>query len=263
MNIAVPIDFTNLMEPVAARLLGEPNSKLSKPPHDMRFGNHGSMAVNFEKGTFFDHENNVGGGTLDLIALKTGRSHTESLAWLRRENLIHSASRPVSRSAIRGSSEQLGPPVKAYSYVNERGELLFEVVRFEPKNFRQRRPGPSGKWIWDLKGVRRVLYRLPQLLEAVRTGNAVCICEGEKDADNIREFLGFAATTCAGGAGKWDKSYNEWLRGADVVLLPDNDSAGRNHVQKIASDLHGIAARIRVLDLASVWVECPQKGDVV
>jgi putative DNA primase/helicase len=226
----------------------------------VRFGSRGSLSVNFEKGTFFDHENNQGGGTLELIALKTGRSHSESVAWLRQENIVP----PLSPSRFQPSIVREKPRrvVQAYAYETARGELMFEVVRFEPKDFRQRRRGPAGEWIWDLKGVARVLYRLPQLLEAVRDGRTVCICEGEKDADNIRERLGFPATTCPGGAGKWDPSYNECLRGADVVLLPDNDDAGRKHAQMVAAALQGIAARVRVLDLASVWAECPEKGDV-
>jgi putative DNA primase/helicase len=264
MNIAARIDFAALMQPVVARLLGEPNARLSKPPRDVRFGNCGSLAVNFEKGTFFDHENNVGGGTLDLIAHKTGRSHTESVAWLKQERLLLSPlpSPRFQSPIVRTGNEKLGRLVKAYPYENERGELLFEAVRFEPKDFRARRRGPAGDWIWDLKGVARVLYRLPELIAAVRDGHTVCICEGEKDADNICARLGYAATTCPGGAGKWDNLYNESLRGADVVLLPDNDDAGRRHTEKIAAALQGIAARVRVLDLTLIWAECPQKGDI-
>jgi hypothetical protein len=51
--------------------------------------------------------------------------------------------------------------VKAYDYVSEAGELLFQVVRFEPKDFRQRRPDGRNRWVWNLDGTRRVLYRLP------------------------------------------------------------------------------------------------------
>ena len=75
--------------------------------------------------------------------------------------------------------------------------------------------------------------------------------------------LGFVATTPVGGANKWQASYNEVFRNADVVLLPDNDPAGRDHVGKVAASLHGIASRVRVLDLAeTAWPECPEKGDV-
>src|SRR5437868_1651421 len=52
-----------------------------------------------------------------------------------------------------------GPTIIAeYNYIDGSGVLLFQVVRLEPKDFRQRRPD-RGSWIWNLKGVRRVLYR--------------------------------------------------------------------------------------------------------
>ena len=50
----------------------------------------------------------------------------------------------------------------AYDYVDEQGDLLFQVVRFHPKGFKQRRPGARGGWVWNLRGTRRVLYRLPR-----------------------------------------------------------------------------------------------------
>ena len=73
MILAERIDFAALMEPVALKLLGEPNAKLSNPPRDMRFGSRGSMAVDYEGGKWFDHETQIGGGVLDLIARETGQ----------------------------------------------------------------------------------------------------------------------------------------------------------------------------------------------
>ena len=51
---------------------------------------------------------------------------------------------------------------------------------------------------------------------------------GEKDVDNLVQ-LGLTATTNPMGAGKWQESYSEILKGANVVILPDNDEPGRNH----------------------------------
>jgi hypothetical protein len=87
MILAERIDFAALMEPVALKLLGEPNTNLSNPPRDMRFGSRGSMAVDYENDRWFDHENQVGGGVLDLIAYKTGCNIGEAQAWLRREGI--------------------------------------------------------------------------------------------------------------------------------------------------------------------------------
>ena len=94
--------------------------------------------------------------------------------------------------------------------------------------FRQRRPDGNGGWIWDTKGVRtHVLYRLPALIEAVTAGQRVLITEGERDC-NTAVALGFAATTMPGGVSKWRSEYDEFFRGADVVIVSDNDPQARD-----------------------------------
>ena len=89
----------------------------------------------------------------------------------------------------------------------------------------------------------------------------VFVVEGEKDVDNLRA-IGFAATTNPGGCKKWRSEYSEHLRGADVVVLPDNHLEGREHGDQVAASLRGIASRIRVLDIGKHWAECPDKGDI-
>ena len=88
MNLAQRIDFAALMEPVALALLGEPNARLSKPPKDIRFGTHGSMSVDYEAGRFFDHENNIGGGVIDLIKHKNGCDHSGAVSYLRANGFL-------------------------------------------------------------------------------------------------------------------------------------------------------------------------------
>jgi putative DNA primase/helicase len=179
--------------------------------------------------------------------------------------------------------------VAEYDYTDEQGELLYQCVRLEPKTFRQRRPDGQGKWIWGLnageytqfpngdwrlindktpshyarrrfEGVRRVLYRLPQLLEANKS-ETVFIVEGEKDADRLAS-LGLVATTNSGGASKgeskWRDEYSEHLRGRHVIILPDNDEAGYAHAEKVAASLQGIAASVRGVQLPDLQ----EKGDV-
>ncbi len=85
-----------------------------------------------------------------------------------------------------------------YRYADEHGQVLYEVVRFEPKDFRQRRPNGE----WNVRGVPKVLYRLPRVLAAVQAGSPVYVAEGEKDVHAL-ERAGVVATTNSGGAGKW------------------------------------------------------------
>src|SRR5262249_19677901 len=53
-----------------------------------------------------------------------------------------------------------------YDYTDEAGNLLFQTVRYEPKDFRQRRPDGKGEWLWNTRGVVRVLYNLPAVIGA-------------------------------------------------------------------------------------------------
>lgn len=140
----------------------------------------------------------------------------------------------------------LGEEVAAYDYCDENGALLFQVVRYRlPKDFRQRRPDGRGGWTWKLGDVRRVLYRLPELLQ--RSEDAlVWVVEGEKDADALAA-LGLTATTNPQGAGKWRSEYADSLKGADVCVVPDNDQVGRKHAQDVARQLRGVAARVRIV----------------
>lgn len=138
--------------------------------------------------------------------------------------------------------------VKTYDYNNEQGNLLFQVVRFKPKTFRQRRPDGKGGWVWSLSDVEPVLYQLERLKPAVDNGKVVYYVEGEKDADNLTE-LGLTTTTNPNGAGKWKDSYTKTLTGANVVIIPDNDKPGKEHAQKVARELKGAASSVKILEL--------------
>ena len=85
--------------------------------------------------------------------------------------------------------------VATYDYVDEDGELLYQVVRFDPKDFRQRRPDGNGGWVWNLNGIRRVLYRLPEVIADVRSSTTVFIVEGEKDVEALVAGDGAPAAT--------------------------------------------------------------------
>lgn len=146
-----------------------------------------------------------------------------------------------------------------YRYEDEDGQLLYEVVRRDPKSFRQRRPDGRGGWVWDLSGVRRVPYRLPALRKAIANSESIFFVEGEKDADRLVS-LGLTATTTSQGAKGWRPgyAYSSFFADADVVILPDNDEPGRSYAATVADDLHGTARRVRVVDLPGL----PDKGDV-
>lgn len=148
--------------------------------------------------------------------------------------------------------------VATYDYTAETGELLYQVVRYEPKDFRQRRPDGAGGWTWRLDGVSRVLFRLSRVLAAAKAGGVVYITEGEKDVLAL-EAVGLLATTNAGGAGKWRAEYSEAFNGCKgAAILPDNDDPGRKHAQDVARSLHAVGIPAKVVELPGL----PPKGDV-
>jgi hypothetical protein len=142
--------------------------------------------------------------------------------------------------------------VATYPYYDSSGRLIFEVVRFNPKDFRQRQPDGKGGWLWKMNGVQKVLFRLPEILAAIKAGRPIFVCEGEKDVLAMVAH-GFTATCNPGGAGKWEKSYSETLRGAEVIIVADEDAPGRAHARKVATALNGVAASLKV-------IECPDVG---
>jgi len=146
-----------------------------------------------------------------------------------------------------------------YNYKDELGNLLYQVVRFNPKGFSQRRPDGKGDWIWNMKGVNPVPYHLPEIIQSIEP---VMIVEGEKDVESLRK-MGFVATTSPMGAGKWRESYNKYLKNKEVILIPDHDQPGYQHCRNIGQSLWGIAKKIKWLELpglnekedVSDWIE--------
>ncbi len=147
--------------------------------------------------------------------------------------------------------------VDSYDYTDEDGNLLYQVQRWYPKTFTQRRPDGNGGWINSVGDTRRVLYRLPDVLGAVRAGKPVFVCEGEKDVQTILSW-GWCATCNAGGAHGWRDEYAESLRGAKVILLPHNDPDGIHLADTVTRSLKGIAEAVKRLEIPGL----NPKGDV-
>lgn len=244
------MDFACHMSKVAQQLLGEPNRELSRGS-EWRYGTNGSVSIDVQNGTWFDHENQEGGGVLALIKRQTGHADRDAANWLRENLGLERQSTQTPKKAARGGI------VAKYRYEDEHGEVLYEVLRREPKAFSQHRPDGRGGWIPNMDGVARVPYRLPQFIAALAAGQTIYIPEGEKDVLAL-ERLGLTATCNSGGAGKWLSKFAEYFQGAAVCILPDNDDAGETHARKVADNLIPAAASVRIVRLPGL----PHKGDV-
>jgi hypothetical protein len=172
--------------------------------------------------------------------------------------------------------------VATYDYTDPAGKLVYQVCRYEPKDFSQRRPDGKGNWIWGLvageygrrqgeKDWRKIkkgkgyaerrtfppcpvtLYRLSEVLKAA----SVYVAECEKDADNLAA-LGLTATTNPGGVGKWRKEFGRHFQGKAAIIFSDNDPQGKAHALDVARNLHGVAASVKLIELPGL----PAKGDL-
>lgn len=173
------------------------------------------------------HDCGRGGSIIEWIMEETGRPAAEVL----RE--FQDRSVQVNRK----------PEIVAtYDYTDPSGKLLFQVVRYQPKTFKQRQPDGAGGWKWGLDGITRVLYNLPQIL----AGQRVLVVEGEKDAQSASK-LGYAATCNAGGASAWLNAYADSLKGKDVIIIPDNDPVGEKHADAVLTSLDRKANSVKIV----------------
>jgi len=214
------------------------------PRHDDR---HPSLQVNAKKNAWLCGPCGAGGNPWQLAAFIAGLSPDDKpavTAWLRERGLLDGNDRGG------GGERRI---VATYDYRDESGELLFQTVRYQPKDFRQRRADGKGGWIPNLDGVKLLPYRLAEWKDKP----VVYIVEGEKDADSLWK-LGLPATCNPMGAAKWRDEYNRHFQGKRVVIFPDNDPPGEAHGRHVAREVLAVASAVKIVRLPGL----PDKGDV-
>lgn len=248
-------DFADFMEPVCLKLLGEPNRRLSGPTN-WRYGTHGSLSVDIKKGVFHDHEGGEGGGVLDFIIslIPSVRNSTEARRWLRTE--FDAGPPPLQNNVVSMQSPTHTTVEAEYFYYDADGVHVYTVKKFRTadgnKTYRPFLPNANKAGLGD---VEKIPYNLPQLLK--RADATVYVVEGEKDVNSLTA-AGLLSTCNSGGAGNWYETMTAALVGRDVIVLPDNDKAGRKHAQTVVAALQGKAASVKVVELPGL----PERGDV-
>lgn len=160
--------------------------------------------------------------------------------------------------------------VAEYLYFNPEGKILFKTIRFEwveeGKKHKEIKPYTlkNGKWSLGYKGIERILYKLPDVKEAIENKDIVFFVEGEKCVD-ILNSLGLNATSIPGGSNAWNKphtkNYITQLAGARLVVLPDKDESGMKLAKQVAEDVKPVAESVKVIDLNDD-INLPPKGDI-
>ena len=216
-------------------------------------------SVRVEPDRWFDHVTQQGGGLVELCAVAkyggTGAAEIQKAQEFLGEWLHLAEVKLASPDKKKNRHDELiaeGYVEKArYEYKDLAGKLVYFVCRMEHptkrKEFVQGTPTH-----WGIGDVTPIPYNW----KAVHESPWCCIVEGEKDVETLRK-LGVPATTNSGGAKKWQHEFSEYLRGKNVVILPDNDSVGAEHAQLVAKDLFGIAASVKIVACSTL-----PKGDV-
>ena len=235
-----------------------------------RCGGDDRFAINTKKQVWNCRGCGAKGSVIDLVMSLDGADFNTACTTLTGEP-------PPKKANGRDTGiDAIPKSVAIFEYTDESGAVLSAVKRIEfekpdgtfvlekdgkrRKVFPQYRPDPNkpGRLLKGVEGVRVVPYRLPDLVEALANGRTIFIVEGEAKA-NLLWSWNLAATCSVGGSEKWKSEHSEFLRGADVVLLPDNDGPGWKHVNKVGTMLIGIAERIRVL----VLPHAKDKDDII
>jgi hypothetical protein len=143
-----------------------------------------------------------------------------------------------------------GKPATVHDYLDEHGVHVGSVIRWQrsptDKEIRPTSRHAAGWRLEHMPEPRPLLDRR----RIVETAGRVYVVEGEKCCDAVNG-LGLVATTSSGGSNAASKSDWSPLAGREVVILPDNDDAGRKYAADVAAILHELnpPATVRVVEL--------------
>ena len=142
-----------------------------------------------------------------------------------------------------------------YQYLDKNGELVAEKVRYTNKTFFWRSKKPDGSYDYH-KPENVPLYNGMVLEKA----EAVFLVEGEKDVDTLTKH-GLPAVSLPNGA-HWENEYAAYFSDKVIIILPDNDGAGRGYAKAALKALKPTNYNTGIMQLNNWWPEIPEKGDV-
>jgi len=281
-----------------------PEGPSRRERNSFRFGAKGSLVVKStgeKKGSFFDHQNEVGGGPLHLIQRTLNLSPAESRQWAK--DFLGQVPAPLaplktfkhveeintwisekpcptipapSLDKINKGLSQYYQEVARHAYSNEKGEILFYILRLANKENTTKKsilPLSFGKEkgeeksYWSLKGYqdyKKPIYNLPEVIK--NTKDLILIVEGEKTADAANKLFSKEGVTCitwSGGTSAVSRSDWTHLYGKQVVIWPDNDNAGFQAGEKICSELRKVGVKsLHTVDKEILMKQFPEKWDL-
>lgn len=154
--------------------------------------------------------------------------------------------------------------VAKYPYINEDGEVIYEIHRMKnaEQPFYTVRPLGNGKYKNGLGKVKTIPYNLPNIIKAKENGNVIFVTEGESKANVLNE-LGYVATTVPfKGIDKWTNKYNKYVKYANVIIVADNDENSRAFAENTFEEISDVANKVGILELKSIYPDLKENGDI-
>jgi hypothetical protein len=209
------------------------------------------------------HKCGFNGSIIDVIAKVDGISVEDVFNKLKHTNTpAYRNTSPKVYANIEELKAAMPCPVEdVYQYTHPvTGKLEMMVLRLKTsdgKQFRQASPAGSG-FIQHAPAKPWPLYNRTR----IQTVDIVVVVEGEKCVHVLQKY-GIIATTSPCGAGK--AQYADWapLAGKNVILWPDNDAVGNQHMQDVELILQSLDPAPHVSWLNPVELDLKEKEDVV
>lgn len=155
-----------------------------------------------------------------------------------------------------------------YSEYYDYGDGYYKVRFYEQngeKTFAWLHKDPSKRfgYTWNKSGFTNRLYVAGTLHD-----ENIILAEGEKDANTVHRLTGLTGVSAENGAtkgtaeNKWMAEYDAELTGKKVFILFDADEAGIHFKDIEVAHLIDKAKSVLVLDIRTVWADCPEHGDI-
>ena len=216
------LQFEKIAPQIAIELLGEPKKKDST---HWRWGNKGSLALDLEKGTFYDFEAGEGYGLIAFIESK-GLDVDKTLAPYKKPETV--TKKPKS------FTDKQMFALKEAAEIFVRYSDQFCVMRFAPDHAIKQKYAPFNKvgkhWL-----MQRPTGKLPIYCTNKNPEGYVIINEGEKASLGCESIVGDKADICCWHGGVNNLDNQDWspLTNRKIIIFPDNDEAGKKAAQEL------------------------------
>jgi len=233
-------------------------------------GQHGTGAlwIYEDENRFFCHKCRTGGSIIDFYLNLHNLSNTH-------ENISQAIKELSEKYNIQQSAPYQANQPKRKPKEIERREHIYHNADgsiFGKKTIIKYDDGTKRPfWRRYDKQTKRYISKLTEkapLYHADKVHNTfdgvIYFVEGEKDVETLESVCRVTATSTPNGGGskKWIALYNDGLQGKDIIVITDNDETGNAYGKMIARNTIKLAKSVKIIPAATIWSECPPKGDI-